>query len=214
MPYKVKEVFYTLQGEGARSGRPAVFCRFSGCNLWSGREKDRFQSICRFCDTDFLGTNGQNGGTYQTPGELAKQIRSLWPERGNLLSGSPYVVLTGGEPALQVDSLLIQELHALGFEIAIETNGTCELPYGIDWVCVSPKSQTKLKTQRGNELKIVFPQADLHPTDYENLTFDHFFLQPLDDAHYKDNLKATIKYCLQNPKWRLGLQIHKYIGVK
>lgn len=214
MAYQVKEIFYTLQGEGARAGRPAVFCRFSGCNLWSGREKDRLQSICRFCDTDFLGTDGQNGGVYQTPGGLAERIRTLWPKRGNLLLGSPYVVLTGGEPALQVDLSLLQELHAIGFEIAIETNGTCELPGGIDWVCVSPKRQAELKTQKGHEIKIVLPQADLHLTDYENLHFDHFFLQPLDDAHYNDNLKATIEYCLQNPKWRLSLQMHKYIGIK
>lgn len=211
--YKVKEIFYTLQGEGAQSGRPAVFCRFSGCNLWSGREEDRSRSICRFCDTDFVGINGQNGGAYKTSLELAEKIRSFWPEEDNSMAAHPYVVFTGGEPALQIDPPLVQDLYFKGCEIAIETNGTCELPSGIDWVCVSPKAQTELTVEKGNELKLVFPQEGLNPTEYEHLSFDHFFLQPLDDSNYHDHLKTTIGYCLQNPKWRLSLQLHKYMGI-
>ena len=212
MTYAVKELFLTLQGEGARAGRRAVFCRFSGCNLWSGLEKDRASANCNFCDTDFVGTDGFGGGKFQDPDVLAETIERVWQEKVNG-GGSPYVVFTGGEPALQIDSRLLCYLKAKGFECAIETNGTLELPPEIDWITVSPKSRTKLRVKTGNELKLVFPQIDLLPEELINLDFDNFFLQPMDSLNYEENLKRTVQYCLVNPKWRLSLQTHKIIGI-
>ena len=211
MTYSVKEIFYTLQGEGAQTGRPAVFCRFSGCNLWSGREQDRSDAVCSFCDTDFIGTNGENGGKFKSPDELARFVASLWPQgRG----GRPYVVCTGGEPLLQLDTALIDAFHAVGFEIAVETNGTIEAPNGIDWICVSPKADAEILQGTGNELKLVYPQGENTPEKFEHLAFDHFYLQPLDCAETDLNTQKTIDYCQQNPKWRLSLQTHKIIGIK
>ena len=212
MTYTVKELFLTLQGEGARAGRRAVFCRFSGCNLWSGLEKDRASANCNFCDTDFVGTDGFGGGKFRDPDVLAETIERVWQEKVNG-GGSPYVVFTGGEPALQIDSRLLCYLKAKGFECAIETNGTLELPPEIDWITVSPKSRTKLRVKTGNELKLVFPQIDLLPEELINLDFDNFFLQPMDSLNYEENLKRTVQYCLVNPKWRLSLQTHKIIGI-
>ena len=212
MTYKVKELFLTLQGEGARSGRRAVFCRFSGCNLWSGLEKDRASANCNFCDTDFVGTDGFGGGKFRDPYVLAETIERVWQEKVSG-GGSPYVVFTGGEPALQIDSRLLCYLKAKGFECAIETNGTLELPPEIDWITVSPKSRTNLRVTAGNELKLVFPQVDLLPEELINLDFDNFFLQPMDSLNYEENLKRTVQYCLVNPKWRLSLQTHKIIGI-
>jgi len=214
MSYKVKEIFYSLQGEGAQSGRAAVFCRFSGCNLWTGLDSDRKRAVCQFCDTDFWGTNGEHGGVFQTYKELVDEILFKWPKDNAQRTSRPLVILTGGEPGLQVDDLLVQRLRKVGFEVAIETNGTLELPPGIDWVCVSPKAGTKLKVIKGNEIKVVFPQEGLDPKPFASLDFDHFFLQPLDNLDYKSNLQQTVAYCLENPKWRLSLQIHKLIGIK
>jgi 7-carboxy-7-deazaguanine synthase len=212
MSYAVKEIFYTLQGEGAQAGRPAVFCRFSGCNLWSGREADRASAVCRFCDTDFVGTDGTGGGRFADAAALAAAVAAQWPAGAG---GRPYVVCTGGEPLLQLDTPLIEALHAAGFEIAIETNGTKPVPDGIDWVCVSPKAGSRLVVERGNELKLVFPQAEAEakPENFLNLRFDNFFLQPLDGPDRVENLKATIAYCLANPTWRLSLQTHKIMGI-
>ncbi len=212
MTYTVKELFLTLQGEGARSGRRAVFCRFSGCNLWSGLEKDRASANCNFCDTDFMGTDGFGGGKFRGPDVLAETIERVWQEKVNG-GGVPYVVFTGGEPALQIDSRLLCDLKAKGFECAIETNGTLELPPEIDWITVSPKPRTNLRVTAGNELKLVFPQIDLLPEELINLDFDNFFLQPMDSLNYEENLKRTVQYCLVNPKWRLSLQTHKIIGI-
>ena len=210
MSYSVKEIFYTLQGEGAMTGRPAVFCRFAGCNLWSGLEKDRADAVCSFCDTDFIGTDGENGGKFKSAAALAAVIASLWPKGG---AGTPYVVCTGGEPLLQLDSALVDALHGVGFEIAVETNGTITAPDGIDWVCVSPKAGADLVQVSGNELKLVYPQDENSPTDFEHLAFDHFFLQPKDET-ITDNTAATVEYCQTNPKWRLSLQTHKMLGIK
>jgi 7-carboxy-7-deazaguanine synthase (Cx14CxxC type) len=209
--YTVKEIFYTLQGEGAQAGRPAVFCRFAGCNLWSGREQDRADAVCTFCDTDFVGT-GPDGGKFEDAAALAQTCRKAW--RGN--SGTPpFVVLTGGEPMLQVDDALIDALHAAGFEIAIETNGTLPVPRGIDWICVSPKAGAALVQRSGDELKLVYPQADIEPAQLEGLDFSHFLLQPMDDgADSPENLKAAVAYCLAHPKWRLSLQTHKLLGLR
>jgi 7-carboxy-7-deazaguanine synthase (Cx14CxxC type) len=209
--YAVKEIFYTLQGEGAQAGRPAVFCRFAGCNLWSGREEDRADATCNFCDTDFVGV-GPDGGKFEQAAALAKACRAAW--RGN--SGTPpFVVLTGGEPMLQVDEALIDALHAAGFEIAIETNGTLPVPRAIDWICVSPKAGAKLVQRSGNELKLVYPQVEIEPSQLEVLDFAHFLLQPMDEgASTADNLKAAIAYCLAHPKWRLSLQTHKLLGLR
>ncbi len=209
--YAVKEIFYTLQGEGAQAGRPAVFCRFAGCNLWSGREADRETATCDFCDTDFVGT-GPDGGKFEHAVALAKACRAAW--RGN--SGTPpFVVLTGGEPMLQVDEALIDALHAAGFEIAIETNGTLPVLRAIDWICVSPKAGAPLVQRSGDELKLVYPQAEIEPSRLEVLDFAHFLLQPLDEgARTADNLKAAIAYCLAHPKWRLSLQTHKLLGLR
>ncbi|NVK00178.1 MAG: 7-carboxy-7-deazaguanine synthase [Oceanospirillaceae bacterium] len=208
--YSVKEVFYTLQGEGAQAGRAAVFCRFAGCNLWSGREQDRAAAVCRFCDTDFVGVDGQNGGKFATAEELATHIASFWPG-----GGKPYVVCTGGEPALQLDEALVTALHAIGFEIAIETNGTQALAEGIDWVCVSPKGAAELRVRSGNELKLVFPQVEIQasPAALSELSFDHFYLQPLDDPSQVENMKACVRYCMQNPQWKISLQTHKILDI-
>ena len=211
--YSVKEMFYTLQGEGAHAGRPAVFCRFTGCNLWSGREQDRASAICNFCDTDFIGTNGQNGGKFATAESLANTIKSFWttPE------GTPYVVFTGGEPALQLDEALVAAMHAVGFEIAIETNGTKPLPEKIDWICVSPKSTAEVIIQKGNELKLVYPQVDAMPEKFNTLQFDNFYLQPMDEIidnpRQTNNTQDAIAYCLRHPQWKLSLQTHKIIGI-
>ena len=212
MSYAIKEIFYTLQGEGAQAGRPAVFCRFSGCNLWSGREVDRNSAVCRFCDTDFVGTDGVGGGRFADAPALAAAVAAQWPAGAG---GRPYVVCTGGEPLLQLDAPLIEALHAAGFEIAIETNGTKPVPDGIDWVCVSPKAGSRLVVERGNELKLVFPQAEAEakPENFLNLRFDNFFLQPMDGPDRVETLKATIAYCLANPTWRLSLQTHKIMGI-
>ena len=209
--YAVKEIYYTLQGEGAQAGRPAVFCRFAGCNLWSGREQDREAAACNFCDTDFVGTDGPGGGKFGDAGALARACRAAW--RGN--SGTPsFVVLTGGEPMLQVDEALIQALHGAGFAIALETNGTLPAPRAIDWICVSPKAGAPLLQRSGDELKLVFPQDALDPAQMENLDFAHFLLQPMDaGARSPANLRAAIDYCLAHPKWRLSLQTHKLLGL-
>jgi len=209
MTYSVKEIYLTIQGEGVQTGLPAVFLRFAGCNLWSGFEKDRGGAICRFCDTDFVGTNGPGGGKFKTAEDLAQAAFSFWPAG----KGQPWVICTGGEPALQLDDALISALHDSGFKIAIETNGTLALPGGIDWVCVSPKADTELVQKTGHELKLVFPQEENKPGDFENLKFEHFSLQPLYDDHQSENMKAAFEYCLANPKWRLSVQTHKWLGV-
>lgn len=209
MSYAVKEIFKTLQGEGAQSGRAAVFCRFSGCNLWSGREQDRALAVCQFCDTDFVGMDGNKGGRFADADGLADIIEAIWngPEAGR------YVVLTGGEPLLQVDEALIEALHARGFEVGVETNGTLPAPAGLDWICVSPKAEADLAIKRGNELKLVYPQAAAAPERFAHLAFDHFFLQPMDAADRADHLAAAIRFCTDNPPWRLSLQSHKIIGI-
>ena len=209
--YAVKEIYYTLQGEGVQTGRAAVFCRFAGCNLWSGREEDRANATCSFCDTDFVGTEGPGGGRFAAASELAATCRSVW--RGN--SGTPpFAVLTGGEPMLQVDDALIAALHHACFEIAIETNGTMEVPRAIDWICVSPKAGGKLVQRSGDELKLVYPQEALDPREVEGLDFAHFLLQPMDEGQKSAaNLRAVIDYCQAHPKWRLSLQTHKLLGL-
>ena len=209
--YQVKEIYYTLQGEGARTGRPAVFCRFSGCNLWSGLEKDRPKAICNFCDTDFVGTNGEGGGKFKTPQELSESVFSLWAKRGQ---GKPYVVCTGGEPLLQLDVPLIEAFHNQGLEVAIETNGTIEAPPGIDWICVSPKADQELRQTEGKELKLVYPQLLTPPEKFTDLHFDHFFLQPMDGPTLESNLAVTLQYCLEHPQWHLSLQSHKFINIR
>jgi 7-carboxy-7-deazaguanine synthase len=210
MGYAVKEIFKTLQGEGAQTGRAAVFCRFAGCNLWSGREEDRTSAACRFCDTDFVGTEGTLGGRYVTAEALADTIERAWEGR----HASRFVVLTGGEPLLQLDAALIDALHARGFEIAIETNGTVEAPEGIDWICVSPKTPEPLKVTRGHELKLVYPQADLPPESFTGLDFERFSLQPMDGADVAENTSRAIAYCLAHPRWQLSLQTHKQLGIR
>ena len=212
MTYKVKEIFYTLQGEGAQAGRPAVFLRFAGCNLWSGREADRSQAICRFCDTDFLGTDGPGGGRFATADALARRVAGYWPGAAEP-TGHPLVVCTGGEPLLQLDIPLIEALHRAGFEIAIETNGTLPVPPAIDWVCVSPKAGADLLVTRGDELKLVFPQEGGDPLRYGSLAFRHFFLQPMDGPERIPNTQAAVQYCLAHPQWRLSLQTHKLVGI-
>jgi len=209
--YQVKEIFYTLQGEGMNAGRPAVFCRFAGCNLWSGHEKDRASAVCRFCDTDFVGVDGTCGGKYGTAEALAAAIERLWPGKE---SEGRFAVLTGGEPALQADAAFIDTLHARGFLVAIETNGTLELPEGIDWICVSPKAEAALKVQKGNELKLVYPQAGASPSAYEHLPFEHFLLQPMDGPDVRANTERAVAYCMEHPKWRLSLQTHKFLGIR
>lgn len=209
--YAVKEIYYTLQGEGVQAGRPAVFCRFAGCNLWSGRDEDRASAACNFCDTDFVGTDGPGGGKFVTATDLAHECRAAW--RGN--SGTPpFVVLTGGEPMLQVDAPLIDALHAAGFEIAIETNGTLRVPRSIDWICVSPKGVAPLVQWSGEELKLVYPQDDIDPASLTDLDFTHFLLQPMDEGvKSAANLQAALDYCLAHPKWCLSLQTHKLLGL-
>ena len=212
MAYSVKEVYYTLQGEGAQAGRAAVFLRFAGCNLWTGREQDRARAVCQFCDTDFVGTDGPGGGKFAFAEALAQHVLNAWP---NDTPESRLVVCTGGEPALQLDADLIDALHRLDFEIAIETNGTVPLATGIDWVCVSPKAGAKLEVTQGNELKLVYPQAEMaaHPSNFTDLNFDHFFLQPLDDRDGTDHTPAVVRYCLEHPQWRLSVQVHKVVGI-
>lgn len=211
-PYRVKEIFYTLQGEGINTGRPAVFCRFSGCNLWSGREEDRPSAACTFCDTDFVGTNGQNGGVFTRALDLAKHVANIF--RGSFhRQGRPFVVCTGGEPALQLDRELVEAFHDCGFEVAVETNGTLPLPPSVDWVCVSPKAGTTVVTTSGDELKLVVPQKGLIPEDYLNLDFRFFLLQPMDGPHVKEYAEMAVRYCLEHPEWRLSVQIHKILGI-
>jgi 7-carboxy-7-deazaguanine synthase (Cx14CxxC type) len=208
--YTVKEIFYTLQGEGGQTGRAAVFCRFSGCNLWSGREADRARAICRFCDTDFVGT-GPDGGKFADAGLLAARIAELWPSGAG---GTPYVVCTGGEPLLQLDSALIDALHARGFEVAVETNGSLPAPAGIDWICVSPKAGAEFVQTSGSEIKLVYPQQGFQPADFEHCHFDHWFLQPMDGPEARANLQAVIDYCLAHPRWRVSLQTHKITSIR
>ncbi len=210
MTYSVKEIFYTLQGEGTHAGRPAVFCRFSGCNLWSGREVDRASAVCKFCDTDFVGTDGELGGKFVDGEALARTIDSLWP---TTYPASKYVVFTGGEPLLQLDQALIDSMHAAGFEIAIETNGSLPVPAGVDWVCVSPKIGAKLVVQRGNELKVVIPQIGQSLASYEGLAFEHFYVQPMDGPALEANTRLAIDTCKLNPKWKLSLQTHKLLHI-
>ncbi len=209
MTYTVKEIYYTLQGEGAQAGRAAVFMRFAGCNLWSGLERDRGEAVCRFCDTDFVGTDGPGGGKFADAAALVEAVAAQWPG-----GGKPYVVCTGGEPLLQLDEAAIAALHAGGFEIAIETNGTLEPPPGIDWICVSPKAGAVQKLTHGSELKLVYPQEGGAPERYAGQAFQHFFLQPMDDANQAANIEAATQYCLAHPQWRLSLQTHKLIGIR
>ncbi|MGB0944866.1 MAG: 7-carboxy-7-deazaguanine synthase [Marinomonas sp.] len=214
--YTIKEAFYSLQGEGAHAGRPSIFCRFSGCNLWNGKETHRLDSLCQFCDTDFIGTDGQNGGKFKQAEALANHLDALWP----LEQKDKYLVFTGGEPALQLDSPLIKAMKNLGYTIGIETNGTKKLPAGIDWICVSPKTTEPLVVDKGHELKLVYPQTHLNPKDYTHLAFETFYLQPMDQSHLaknqiapESNLKQTLNYCLANPQWRLSLQTHKILEI-
>jgi 7-carboxy-7-deazaguanine synthase (Cx14CxxC type) len=210
--YSVKEIFYTLQGEGAQTGRPAVFCRFAGCNLWSGREQDRQKAVCRFCDTDFRGTDGESGGKYRSAEELSERIAAAWP-RGADAAARPFLVCTGGEPLLQLDDALIRELHARGFEVAVETNGTRPAPAGLDWVCVSPKTAAELAIRAGDELKLVYPQDQAPPERFAHLSFAHFFLQPMDGPQREAHTRASVAYCKAHPKWRLSLQTHKLLDI-
>lgn len=207
--YTVKELFYTLQGEGHHAGRPAVFVRFSGCNLWSGREVDRHKAICQFCDTDFVGIDGTYGGKYDAEG-LAIAAARLWPES----TGQPYIVCTGGEPLLQLDDEMVEAFHASGFEVAIETNGTLPVPGSVDWICVSPKAGAALVQTTGDELKIVYPQEGLDPQEFEKLEFEYFYIQPMDREDQSQNIEASIAFCLQNPQWHLSLQTHKVSGIR
>lgn len=219
--YRVKEMFYTLQGEGAQAGRPAVFCRFSRCNLWDGKESSRARSVCQFCDTDFIGTNGQNGGTYKAE-ELVQKVASLWPTTDTHNKGVPFVVCTGGEPLLQLNQALIDVFHAYGFEVGVETNGTQIAPDGIDWLCVSPKANADVILKTCHELKLVYPQPLAMPERFEHIQADHYYLQPMADhsgKNDKDNLNAhntqqTLAYCLANPRWKLSLQTHKWLGIE
>jgi 7-carboxy-7-deazaguanine synthase (Cx14CxxC type) len=230
MSYAVKEIFYTLQGEGAQSGRPAVFCRFAGCNLWSGLERDRATAVCRFCDTDFVGTQGAGGGKFASADALVEALDAHWPRRpgaaalvpaaGSAAPASrhnpparPFLVCTGGEPLLQLDAPLLTALHARGWEVAVETNGTCVPPAGIDWICVSPKAGAPLLLDAGHELKLVFPQADAMPDHFGALQFRHFFLQPMDGPQREENTRLAVDYCKQHPQWRLSLQTHKILGI-
>lgn len=209
--YTVKEIFRTLQGEGAMTGRTAVFMRFAGCNLWTGREEDRHKAVCKFCDTDFIGTDGERGGKYSAQ-ELANVVEATWLE-GIAVDRNRYIVITGGEPTLQLDTALIDALHAKNFEIAIETNGTNPVPEGVDWICVSPKSTATVVQTRGNELKLVYPQAEALPEKFEHMEFDNFFLQPMDSEFQSENTARAIEYCCTHPQWRLSLQTHKLTGI-
>jgi 7-carboxy-7-deazaguanine synthase (Cx14CxxC type) len=212
MAYVVKEIFYTLQGEGARSGRAAVFCRFAGCNLWSGREGDRARAACYFCDTDFVGTDGVGGGIFRSPEALAEAIVRRWPASHRRPLPHAYVVFTGGEPLLQLDEPLIDACHRWGFEVAVETNGTVPAPIGIDWLTVSPKPKSTLAQRQGSELKLVFPH-EVHPEAIEHLAFQHFFLQPMDGPRLQENTRLAVEYCQAHPQWRLSIQLHKAIGI-
>jgi 7-carboxy-7-deazaguanine synthase len=211
MSYSVKEIFYTLQGEGANTGRPAVFCRFAGCNLWSGQERDRGEAVCGFCDTDFVGTDGPGGGKFAIAEELARAVATTWPADDE--TAQRLVVCTGGEPLLQLDEPLLAALHAVGFEVAVETNGTIAPPDGIDWLCVSPKAEAQLVVRAGDELKLVYPQEAGEPERFEDLDFAHFFLQPMDGPNREANTQAALRYCLSHPRWRLSLQTHKLLGI-
>lgn len=211
MTYKVKEIFYTLQGEGTHAGRPAVFCRFSSCNLWTGRESDRARAICPFCDTDFVGTDGDGGGKFQNAVALAEAVNAKWPSGAG---GEPMVVCTGGEPLLQLDDQAVAALKERGFYVAVETNGTIQPPPGIDWLCVSPKAGAELVVHSGDELKLVFPQAESDPQAFENLDFGTFRLQPMDGPDIEANTRRTVDFCLQHPRWQLSLQTHKYLGIR
>jgi len=220
MSYSVKEIFYTLQGEGANAGRPAVFCRFAGCNLWSGREEDRSSAICQFCDTDFVGTNGIGGGKFRTAAELAAAVAALWPfppsdciSPPDRIREQPLVVCTGGEPLLQLDDTLVVALHDSGFTVAIETNGTQMPPRGVDWICVSPKAGAELVLRTGNELKLVYPQPGAEPEQFITLDFQYFFLQPMDGPERQRNTQRAVSYCLTHPQWRISLQTHKLLGI-
>jgi 7-carboxy-7-deazaguanine synthase len=213
LSYRVKEIFYSLQGEGFHTGRPAVFCRFAGCNLWSGKTADLDRAICKFCDTDFLGTDGAHGGVYETPAQLLKEIAPLWPVEKSHLA-RPFVVCTGGEPLLQLNAELIAAFHKESFTVAVETNGTILPPAGIDWLCVSPKAGTKLIVPSGQELKLVMPQPGIDPANYTLLDFQHFFLQPLDGPELEINKQMVVEYVLAHPQWRLSLQMHKHLGIK
>ena len=210
MKYTVKEIFYTLQGEGGQAGRAAVFCRFAGCNLWTGREEDRSKAVCQFCDTDFIGTDGPGGGKFTTSEALAQAVLHQWPTAAK---GRPLVVCTGGEPLLQLDQALVDALHAVGFEVAVETNGTQLAPNGLDWICVSPKANAAVILTKGTELKLVFPQATAMPEQFVHLEFEHFFLQPMDGLEGRRNTQKTVEYCLKNPQWRLSIQTHKVVGI-
>jgi 7-carboxy-7-deazaguanine synthase len=211
MSYAVKEIFYTLQGEGAQAGRASVFCRFAGCNLWSGREADRRAAVCRFCDTDFVGVDGAGGGKFESAEALAAAIEQKWP--AGAAEGRRFVVCTGGEPLLQLDAGLIEALHGRDFEIAVETNGTVAAPEGVDWLCVSPKAGAELVQRSGDELKLVYPQPGAEPADFELLSFRHFFLQPMDGPKRAENTELALRYCLDHPQWRLSLQTHKVLGI-
>ena len=212
MAYGVKEIFYTLQGEGANTGRPAVFCRFAGCNLWTGREEDRHRAVCQFCDTDFVGTDGPGGGRFESAERLAAAVREKWPKESGPRA-KPLVVCTGGEPLLQLDEAAINALHEAGFEIAVETNGTVEPPPGIDWVCLSPKAGSKVLVKSGNELKLVYPQPGAEPELFAHLDFDSFYIQPMDGPEREENTRLAVEYCLAHPQWKLSLQTHKMLGI-
>jgi 7-carboxy-7-deazaguanine synthase len=214
LSYSVKEIFYSLQGEGFHAGRPAVFCRFAGCNLWSGKETDRGKAVCKFCDTDFIGTDGPEGGNFETAGELVQRIVRLWPGKNKDKSVRPFIVCTGGEPLLQLNAQLLSCFHQEGFEVAVETNGTILPPAGIDWLCVSPKADASLVLRSGQELKLVFPQSGAHPEKYALLDYQYFFLQPLDGTDLEKNTKLTMDYVLAHPQWRLSLQMHKILNIK
>lgn len=223
-PFNVKEIFYSLQGEGAQTGRPAIFCRFSKCNLWNGREESRSQSICNFCDTDFIGTDGQNGGSFQAE-ELVANICAMWPKsQDGQLIGQPYIIFTGGEPLLQLTEQLVSAFKQAGFETAVETNGTLPAPNNLDWICLSPKGTAQVVLNRCDELKLVYPQADALPEKFAHISAQHYYLQPMADFNQdessgdgenlnKQQMKATVDYCLQNPKWKLSLQTHKTLGI-
>jgi len=210
MSYSVKEIYLTIQGEGVQTGKEAVFCRFSGCNLWTGREEDRHKAICKFCDTDFFGVDGENGGKYSSVNDLIKKIEQCWLDDSN----EKFIVFTGGEPLLQLDQKLIDKLHKKGFKIAIETNGTMLPPNNIDWICVSPKKNAKLVLLKGDELKLVYPQQGFEPEQFEKLDFDHFCVQPMDGKDLQKNILECISYCIENPLWRLSLQTHKILGIR
>jgi 7-carboxy-7-deazaguanine synthase len=212
MTYRVKEIYYTLQGEGSHAGRAAVFCRFSSCNLWTGREKDRARAVCQFCDTDFVGTDGPGGGRFATAASLAAAVRATW-EGGSHARARPLVVCTGGEPLLQLNQRVVEAMHAAGFEVAVETNGTQVPPPGLDWICVSPKAGARLQLTHGDELKLVFPQEGASPEVFEGLDFPRLLLQPMDGPERDKNTRLAVEYCLAHPQWRLSLQTHKYLGI-